>query len=274
MRLLVILIILILPKITKPQSVSTLMGGRSAGLGNASATLIDEWALFNNTAGISKTKASTYGFAYALHPSLPGANRMAAIADIPIPIGVVGIGLFRFGDELYSEQLISAGYANQFGLASLGFKVNYIQYRAEGFGTRSAVSINFGGIAEITPIISVGAYITNLNQPKISSIDDERLPVKLVTGIQIRPSLELALFTEVEKDLEHQPTVKAAVEYAIFQKIKLRTGFNLGPNSIHGGLGYQTSRLNVDYALHYNPNLKTQFQISTGYRLLTRNKAE
>lgn len=248
------------------------MGGRSAGLGYATASLSDEWSLFNNIAGISKTKSSTFGFAYSLNPSLPGADRMAAVASIPTPGGVIGTGLFRFGDDLYSEQLISAGYANQFGLASLGVKLNYIQYRAEGFGTRSVLSLNFGGIAEITPWVTVGAYIVNINQPKLSTINDERLPVKLVTGVLINPSDELALLMEVEKDIDYAPTIKGGLEYSIYKKLKIRTGFNLGPNSIHGGIGYKSSRLMVDYALYFNPNLKTQYQISTGYRFLKRNK--
>jgi hypothetical protein len=250
------------------------MGARSAAMGYASATISDDWSLLNNTAGLTKLTQSTCGFAYALNPSLPGADRLAAAVNLPIKLGVFGAGVFKFGDELYSEQIISAGYANQLGLASLGVKINYIQYRADGLGTQSVVSINFGGIAEITPLISVGAYIVNINQPKLSSVDEERLPVKLVSGIQFNPSDELLLVLEIEKDINYDPTIKSGIEYIIHQKIKVRTGFNLGPNSIHGGIGYYTSRLNVDYALHYNPSIKTQFQISSGYKFGKRKQKE
>lgn len=274
MRFVCILILLLVYKTTKPQSVSTLMGARSAAMGYASATISDEWSLLNNTAGLSQLTRSTCAFAYALNPSLPGADRLAAAVNLPIKLGVFGAGVFKFGDELYSEQIISAGYANQLGLASLGVKINYIQYRADGLGTQSVVSINFGGIAEITPLISVGAYIVNINQPKLSSVDEERLPVKLVSGIQFNPSDELLLVLEIEKDINYDPTIKSGIEYVIHQKIKVRTGFNLGPNSIHGGIGYNTPRLNVDYALHYNPAVKTQFQISAGYKLGKRKQKE
>lgn len=273
MRFLLIVILLLAFKITKPQSVSTLMGARSVALGYSSSTLGDEWSLFNNVAGISKIKTVNGAFAYGLNPNLPGADRMAAAVNLPIGLGVIGSGIFKFGDELYSEQMISAGYANHFGLASLGVKVNYIQYRAEGFGTNSAVSINFGGIAEITPSILIGAYIVNLNRPKLSSLDEERLPVKLVSGIQFNPMEELLLLIEVEKDINFDPTFKSGIEYVIHKKIKIRTGFNLGPNSIHGGIGYNASRLNVDYALQHNSTFKTQYQISAGYRL-SKNRKE
>lgn len=274
MRFVCILILLFVYKTTKPQSVSTLMGARSAAMGYASSTLNDEWSLLNNTAGLAKLTQSTCGFAYALNPALPGADRLAAVVNVPFNIGAMGVGVFKFGDQLYSEQIISAGYANQLGLASLGVKVNYIQYRADGFGTKSVVSLNMGGIAEITPLISVGAYIVNINQPKLSTVDEERLPVKLVSGVQFTPSQDLLLVVEIEKDIHYDATIKSGIEYVIHQKIKVRTGFNLGPNSIHGGIGYYTSRLNVDYALHYNPAIKTQFQISSGYRLSKRKTTQ
>ncbi len=272
MRIALALILILIPKITKPQSVSTLMGGRSAALGNATSTISDNWSLFNNMAGISKVQSATANFAYAINPALPGADRMAASIDLPLSIGVSGVGVFKFGDELYSEQIISAGYANQFGLASLGLKVNYVQYKAEGLGTRSALSIHFGGIAELTPKVLVGAYIMNLNQPKISLDTDEKLPVILVSGVQFHPEESLILLLEIEKDLHYKPTLKGGAEYAIHKKVKARTGFNLNPNSIHGGVGYQSARLTIDYALQYNPAIKTSYQLSTSYRLTEKKK--
>lgn len=274
MRIALALILILIPKITKPQSVSTLMGGRSAALGNASSTISDNWSLFNNIAGISKVQSTSVNFAYAINPSLIGADRMAASIDFPLQIGSFGVGVFKFGDALYNEQVISAGYANQFGLASLGLKVNYVQYNAEGFGTRSAVSLQFGGIAELTPKVLVGAYILNLNQPKISLDTHEKLPVILVSGVQFHPEESLILLLEVEKDLHYKPTLKGGVEYVIHKKVKARTGFNLNPNSIHGGIGYQSTRLIIDYALQFNPVIKTSYQLSTSYRFTKKKKQE
>jgi len=274
MRLALVLILLLIPKITKPQSVSTLMGGRSAALGNASSTISDYWSSFNNIAGIAKTKSTAVNFAYAVNPFLPGADRAAAVINLPIGIGAFGAGVFKFGDELYSEQVLAVGYANQFGLASLGLKVNYIQYKAEGFGNQSAISIQFGGIAELTPKVLVGAYISNLNQPQLSTDTNEKLPAILTTGIRFIPEESLTLLLEIEKNLIYKPTFKGGVEYAIHKKVNIRTGFNLNPNSIHGGVGYQSARLIIDYALQYNAEIKTTYQLSTCYLLLKRTKQE
>ena len=252
------------------QSASTLMSGRSTALGYASAVLTDEWALFNNVAGLATLKNPSAVFAYEATPSLPGADRTAAGFSLPLNLGTVGVGFFRFGDQLYSEQLISAGFANRFGLAALGVKLSYIQYRAEGFDTRSAVGISVGGIAEITPKIAVGAYIVNLNQPDIAAQDGEQLPTKLITGIKFDPASNISLMAEVEKDLDFDPVIKGGIEYSLYKKVQLRTGFNFNPRSIFTGLGYNTARLHIDYGLQFNTVLQTVHQFSATYKIPTK----
>ena len=248
------------------------MGGRSAGLAYASSTLHDEWSLFNNVGGLAKVNQPSASFAYEARVGLIGANRMAAVIAAPVKMGVAAFGLFRFGDDLYNEQVITLGYSNQFGMAFLGLKVNYIQYHAEGFGTHHAVSLNFGGLAQLTPQITVGAYIVNLNQPKLSTIDNERLPTKLLAGIAFQPNGKLLLLTEIEKDLEYDPTIKGGMEYAVYKKVNFRTGFNLHPNAVFFGLGFLIRKLKIDYALQYNNTLSAAHHASVVYRLERNRK--
>lgn len=245
------------------QSVSTQMGARVNGIGYASATLFDSWGIFNNMAGIAKLKSSTATFTYDLRPSIPGANRMAATFSSPLKIGVVSAGVYRFGDDLYNEHLISAGYSSQFGLAVLGASVNYIQYRAEGFGSKGVFSLNLGGIAELTPQIFVGAYILNINQPKIN--EDEKLPTKLVAGISFKPTDKVFIATEIEKDLEYDPIWKMGLEYKFHEKFCARTGYNLNPNAAFFGLGFKTKKFIIDYALQHNTSLSLSHQASVAY---------
>jgi len=247
------------------QSVSTLMGGKQAGLGYASSTLTDEWALLNNVGGLSKVEKLNAAFGYDTRPGLPGSNRMAASISMPVKIGAVGFSLFRFGDDLYSEQLISVGYSNQFGITCLGLKMDYVQYRAEGIGTKSFVGISFGGITQLTEQIAIGSYIVNLNQPKLSSIDDERAPTRLVAGISYKASEVCLILSEVEKELNYDATIKAGLEYTIHKKINLRTGFNLYPNAAFFGLGFKSGKLQIDYAIQYNQTLTMAHQASAIY---------
>jgi len=250
------------------------MGARATGIAFASSTLSDEWSLFNNVGGLAKVDKFSTAFAYETMPSLPGTRRMAVTLNAPFKFGTAGLGFFRFGDDLYSEQIISGGFSNQFGIASLGLKANYIQYRAEGFGVKSAVSINFGGIAEITPKIIVGAYVTNINQPKISVQDNERIPTRMAAGINFKPTNKIQLFTEVETDIDYEATIKGAFEYTIHEKVFLRTGFNLHPNAGFFGLGCKARRVKIDYGMMYNEALSFVHQASAIYRFEKKRKAD
>ena len=254
------------------QSVSTLMGARGAGMGYASATLQDEWSLLNNVGGLSKIDQPNASFAYEARPGLIGANRAAALFSSPVKTGVAGFGLFRFGDDLYNEQIISAGFSNQFGIASLGLKLNYIQYRANGFGTRNAISLNFGGIAQITPQILVGAYLVNLNQPRLSTTDKERLPTRLVAGLSFKPIERIILVTEIEKDLAYVSTIKGGIEYQVHKKVYFRTGFNFHPGAAFFGLGFLVKKVKIDYALQYTPDMGSAHLASAIYRLEKKKK--
>jgi len=250
------------------QSASTLIGARANGIGYASSTLFDTWSVFNNIAGTSKLEKLSVAFTYDAHPSLTGANRTAACFALPIKFGVFSAGAYRFGDDLYNEQVLSAGFGNQFGLASLGAQVNYIQYRTEGFGSKGVWSLSMGGIAELTPHISIGAYIQNINQPKISEF--EKLPTKLVSGISFKPIDKVFIATEIEKDLEYDATWKAGREYKFHKKFCARTGYNINPNAAFFGLGFFTNKFIIDYALQHNNLFGLSHQAALTYRFVSK----
>jgi hypothetical protein len=249
------------------QSVSTLMGGRQLAMANSSSTLADEWSLFNNVAGLFKQKQLCGIFAYEATPSLPGANRVAASFIVPTNWATAGIGFFKFGDALYNEQIVSAGAAHQVGITSLGIKVNYTQYRAEGFGTQAAISIDFGGITALTKQISIAAYVTNITQSSLTSSTGERLPTRLVVGVGLTLSDKVIVNTEIEKELGYPISWRTGIEYDIYERIFIRTGYSLNPNALHVGIGTKKKRLGIDYGLRYHLLLGVTHQASASYRL-------
>jgi hypothetical protein len=242
------------------------MGARVQGLGFASAALTDEWCVFNNIGGLAKVNQITTACTYEARPGIAAFNAMAAVAALPVSFGVTGVGIFRFGDDLYNEQLVTAGFSNTFGLASLGIRVNYIQYHAEGFGNKGVLSVGFGGIATLSPVFAIGAYITNINQPTLSE-DDERLPTILTAGIAFTPSDKLLITAELEKDLEYTLVWKAGLEYAFYKKFSFRTGFNLEPNAAFIGLGFKPEKFRLDYAFMQNSEQGSRHQATVAYRL-------
>lgn len=241
------------------------MGSRSAGMGYTSACIEDEWSLFNNVAGLASIKNAATAVAYDTQPSFKSFDRMAAVFTLPVKIGVAATGIFRFGDELYNEQIISLGFANTFGLASLGLRADYIQYKAQGFGTKGTVSFSLGGIAKLTEKILVGAHITNLNQPNLSSVENEKLPTMLILGVGFKLSSKTFVSTEVQKELDYFLKWKGGLEYQPFEKFSFRTGFNVNPNAAFVGFGFKRKTLKADYAYHYSFSLGSRHQATIAY---------
>lgn len=238
------------------------MGARQMGLAYASATISDEWSLWNNIAGIARQQKNICGAAYEVTPTLIGANRMALTAVVPFRWAVMGAGVFRFGDQVYSEQLATIGIAHQIGITSLGAKVNWVQYRADGFGLLSTASIDFGGISNLTKQMSIGAYITNLTQSSFSAADDYRLPTRLVVGINFHLNNSVLVATEVEKDLNYKPIFKAGLEYEPVKNFFVRGGFNFYPQNFYIGLGSKWKTVTTNYAVRFNNLLGSTHQIS------------
>jgi hypothetical protein len=251
------------------QSVSTLIGARAMSLGYASSCLKDEWALFNNPAGIAKITQPVVSFTYDAFPALSSFNRMAACYGMPAGPGVTALGVYRFGDDLYNEQLLTAAYANTLGIASLGIKVSYIQYHAEGFGNAGAFTVSFGGIAQLTPVLSIGAHIININQPNLTKLNEESLPTTLLVGMGFVISDKLFLTSEVEKDLSYEFTWKSGLEYKLHKRFVARTGFSIQPQAGFGGLEWKTKKFVLSYAFQYSFHLGASHQASVSYQFKT-----
>jgi hypothetical protein len=248
------------------QSTSTLIGARAMGLGYASSCLSDTWAVFNNPAGLAGEDKPAAIFTYDAYPSFSPFNRMAAGFATPTGPGVTALGVYRFGDDLYNEQILTAAFANTLGLASLGIKVNYIQYHTEGFGNNGALTVSMGGIARLTPELSIGAHIININQPNLTKVNEESLPTILLMGLGFTVSDKVFATTEIEKDLDHDLTWKSGLEYKVHKKVTARTGFNMWPQAGFLGLGWKSKKFNMDYSLQYRMNLGASHQATISYQ--------
>ncbi len=270
-RILPLSVILIaVPLILCAQSSSTLMGARASGMGYTSSCLTDEWSVFNNVAGLTEVKQITAAFSYDAQPSFKNFNRLAAVFSLPTKIGVGGLGVYRFGDNLYNEQILNGSFSSKFGLASLGVSLNYIQYNTEGFGRKDAMTISAGGIAQITPLFSVGAYITNINQPKLSEDEDEQIPTLLTLGVSFKTTDKLNIATEIRKDLDYDATWKIGLEYKIYTKFFFRTGININPNAGFAGFGFKSKKFSLDYAYAHSIEIGGRHQATVGYQFKSK----
>jgi hypothetical protein len=249
------------------QTIGFPSGARAAGIGNASVTLGDSYSLFNNIGGLAEVKKVSLILANENRTRMEGLGTMGAGITAPMKFGTAGISVSRFGDDLYNMQVLGAGFSNKLGIVSLGGKVNYIQYNLEGFGRRTVMAVDFGGVATLTPQLIFGAHIFNLNQARVSRYHNEYLPTILKAGLSYRPTKELKLNVESEKDVDHKANFKTGMEYEIVKTVFLRTGLNTFPFSSHYGFGINPGRFTLDYALTSHTFFGMSHQFSLQFNL-------
>lgn len=240
-------------------------GARSKGLGNSNSTLTDEWSIFNNPGGISGVKSGVVFFGYDRVQSIEGFDKVAAGVIQPFKFGNVGLGFFKFGDELYSEQSVSLDYGNKVGFVSLGFRANYYQMHIDQYGTAGTLSFDIGGIVELIPKVNFGAYISNFTLAKLSNPEHSELPVVMKLGFVYMPVNELKLYMDIYKDIAYKPIVRVALEYVIVEKFYLRTGINTDPFASHFGGGILLNRFKIDYAFSNNDFLGLTHQATVSF---------
>jgi hypothetical protein len=256
-------------------------GARAAALGNASVALAGEvWSVGNNVAGLGEVQQPTVGF-YAENRYFSPALNVGALA-LAMPLGRTsappaaagasptparadrtwarhGVAAFeaqRFGGTLYNETRVGAGYGYRFGQISLGGRIDLLQVSIEGLGSRRVLLGTLGGQIEIVPQrLSFGASLYNLSQTRLASYQDERVPTVLRAGLAYRPTSQVLLLVETEKDVERDANFKAGLEYRPVAILAARLGVASLTEQASAGIGVLAGEFQIDYAAAFQQAL-------------------
>ncbi|MCS6833688.1 MAG: hypothetical protein NZ521_08940, partial [Flammeovirgaceae bacterium] len=201
------------------------VGAEAVGMGGAVVAMESPYASFNNIANVAQLKEISLVAAYENKFSIGIFNTVAAACNLPLKnSGVIALTTQRFGNEAYSEQSLSLGYAYHLGGVNLGLKANYLQYAAEGLGTRSTVGLDFGVRTQLAKTIFLAAHFFNVNQARLLAFQNERVPSVLKIGFSYTPTDKLMVNIEGEKDLAFEPLYRAGIAYKIVPQLTGRVG--------------------------------------------------
>tara|TARA_A100000171_G_C2132435_1_gene147650 strand:- start:1357 stop:2172 length:816 start_codon:yes stop_codon:yes gene_type:complete len=231
------------------------VGPRALSMGGVSSVFHDSWSIFNNPAGLTETEQLTALFAYKTIFDFAPFNTVSAGVAMPTSLGSMGFSVFRFGDDIFNSQMASLSFARKTGIIRLGVKLNYLQYNIEGFGSKSTLLSDIGVVADLTPQLTFGAHIYNFTQSSIAADNREKVPTVINLGIAYKPSEEITLVIEGEKDIDLDPDLKLGLEYQVIEKVKARTGFSTLTNTHSFGAGLQLSRFGLDYGIRIDRKL-------------------
>jgi hypothetical protein len=194
---------------------------------------------------------------------IPSLNVVAAALALPLgPVeaattgqparavnGVLAVSGQRFGGALYSETRVGAAYGYRLGVVSVGGRLDLLQVRLQDLGSRLAPVVSLGGQAELLPgHLTLGASLYNLTQARLASYQDERVPTLLRAGLAYRPSTQVLLLAEAEKDVEHPAGLRAGVEYQPATAVAVRLGYASGSEQATAGVGVHLGGFHFDYA--------------------------
>lgn len=227
------------------------IGGREAGVSNASVCFSDVWAVHYNQAGLAYLKDISVGIYYDNRFMVNNMSMKAAAIALPTKnLGVFGISLGYFGYSLYNEQKIGLAYARTFGKKfSAGVQLDYLGVHiGEDYGAKNNFAAEAGIQYEIIKNLKMGAHIYNLNRAIISGYNNERIPTIMKLGLSYNFSEKVLVSAESEKDVEFSPIFKAGIEYHMLKMIFLRLGVSTNPAKNTFGLGLDLKGIKFDFA--------------------------
>jgi hypothetical protein len=240
------------------------VGGRSAGMANASVTLNDLWSVNNNQAGLSGIKNISDGLYYENRYGLKELSLKAGAIAIPTKAGVIALSVTSFGYAKYNEGKIGLAYAKAFGdKFSAGVQLDYLStYIGENYGFSSTVAAEIGLRYQMNKNLCIGAHVFNPTKAKVADYNDERAPTVAKLGLSYSFSDKVIVAVESEKDIQYKPVFKAGVEYRPVKQFYFRTGISTNPVINAFGFGLEFKHFNFDFATTYHRTLGYTPQVS------------
>lgn len=242
-------------------------GPISLAMGGVSAATANEWSVFNNPAGLVVNQGISALVSYQTIFNFAPFNTVVAAVNSETPWGNAAFGVYRFGDELFSNQMASLGFARRIGIMSLGAKANVLQYNIDGFGKRSVFVAEMGALAQFTQELNFGVHVYNFTQAVIAIESQEKVPTLIRLSLNYRPEEYLNLYIEGEKNVEDDPDLRLGLAYSIIENLWLRTGFSTQTNRHSFGAGFKFNRFTIDYAVRSNRSTGATHNFGLTYQI-------
>lgn len=243
-------------------------GARSISMGHASTAATGYWSLFSNPSGIAKSESKfAVGAGYESAYLFPDVGTNIVGARLSLNRSHFGLAYRGFGYSLYRESQFKGVYALELApkfRAAIGAEYFLLQL-PENYGSRGIISGELGFQVDVAKTTTLAAYVANLNRPKVSDFQDERLAPVLRIGVQSWLARSVLISGEVEKDWRYKPNVKAGIEYKALEQVYFRMGVQTFPLQYAAGVGLELGNFVVDVASSFHQNLGFSPQLNLGY---------
>lgn len=198
---------------------------------------------------------------------VPELRSRSFVALVPLTSVSVGVGIRRFGFDLYKETSLIAGMAGRVQEAlDVGLGVELRNVSIHHYGSQTLPLVTIGMQCGISENIVLGGRITNIHGASIGQ-NRERLPRVVGVGLSYLPVPGFLASAEVEKDTRWPVTVKCGVELQIVSPLWIRAGIASDPSVWAIGGTLRASLAEFTYGGSFHPALGWTHCVELGFRV-------
>jgi len=238
-------------------------GARAKSMGLAYVGLADTPdAQFLNCSGTSQISAPSFSFFISRPFGIKELTYFSFAGVIPTTIGSFATAISEFGNEIYQEQSVLLNYSRPLNeTISLGLNLHYMKLQIRGYGSDFSLGLDFGFLVKLNSKLNWGFFTSNINRAGLGE-SKNILPQTFVTGISCIPLDGLRINFDLYEELPFPLELRCGIEYVLFNKIALRSGFITETGEFCFGLGFISNKINCDYAVSTHPDLGLTHQFS------------
>lgn len=238
-------------------------GAASIAMGNALVALKQfPFALYYNPAALSVSENFQFVFTYHNLYGFSDLNQVNVLSNLQIGRYPFAIAIDRLGNRFYQEIQVTAG--SKYDITpdcAIGASAQLYILTIQNYGQKITGGINISLLYNVLPEFSVGAIVTNVNQPRIAQIQ-EKLPQTMSLGFGYYPLDALSVSVELFRDIRFEHEYRAGFLYKITSSLDFRAGLEDKTDTYSFGFGIHTEWLGFDYALRVHQILGNSHLIS------------
>jgi len=242
-------------------------GAFSASMGGISTVIPGSSSVFNNFSLVHSSTTPQILISTAQRFSLSELTTASLGIHVPVnDLGHFGLELSNYGFESYSEQLIKLKYARKLGRTmAISGSLGMHNVLIEDFGSKQNIVVDLAFSGQLSKQLTYGIQISN---PEKITINDQTVLISRVAfGLGYKVSQKVAVFGELEKELEEAANFMVGLAYKLHPKLQLRAGYATLAGQVTFGFKWQIMKeLNLETAFLFDSLLGTTPVLTLSYR--------
>lgn len=225
------------------------------------------WSSLNNIANLANHQKISLSASYGRRFNMEELSSRAANAILPTKLGSFSGLILQSGYTKSNVSRYAFGYSRSFGnMVDAGLQFNFLTHQILASDRSDAFYSSLGVNMKMSQSTSLGVYIQNPEQNKISYANEEyELPTYFDIGLKWSAGSHFMFLLEFEKELNTSPVYKTAVQFNFKERLFIRSGVKSNPSEFTFGGGFCLASLIIDVGFSMHQQLGTTSSAGISY---------